>query len=386
MGNTHRSFWSDTQTRSLPSCRCASSVRSAPTSTRRVSGAKLGAWLGDEARAHRVLRCLQSGVVDELDVEAWKTVFQHDGFPGLIVVEEAQRIDARSARWIRLLKRYHHRGLVVLCAHREPVLRERLGEQLSATIETVELSAMTSHEVAQWLTMALGSVDPLLCERFHRTGSGNPSPMNELLRVWRLEGVMIESDAGVGTRRGPGARGPSPGQPARGSFRLGSTRCRTPRYLLQRCAAVGQVFWKPVAVEIAIGDAAEVSAALDYLVEYGWLEEFVDPQLPMATAYRFRALMVMRRSPLADAPAEPAALFMRRSPEWLPSERRQLTTGLRTVLARHLMLAAIRGGCVGAVQRLAAGCAPGWRRLCSRRGFEPGGGERDRKPTSEPAT
>ena len=329
------------------------STLSADVDAPHVSGAKLGAWLGDEAGAHRVLRCLQSGVVDELDVEAWKTVFQHDGFPGLIVVEEAQRIDARSARWIELLKRYHHRGLVVLCAHQEPVLRERLGEQLSATIETVELSAMTSDEVAQWLTMALGSVDPVLCERFHRTSGGNPSHMNELLRVWRLEGVMIESDAGWVLDEDRVREVQVPGSLRELLQARIDALPRTPRYLLQRCAAVGQVFWKPVAVEVAIGDAAEVSAALDYLVEYGWLEEFVDPQLPMATAYRFRALMV------AEVASRMLPLSLRRTihakvAQWLQVSGAELTTGLRTVLARHLMLAQSEEDASALYEKLAA--------------------------------
>ncbi len=132
--------------------------------------------------------------------------------------------------------------------------------------------------------MALGQVQSDLVERFHETSGGNPSHMNELLRVWRLERVIQEEDSIWGLDKERISEVQIPGSLRELMQARIDALPRTPRYLLQRCAAVGRVFWKPVAVEIAIGDEEEVSAALMYLVENGWLEDFVDPQLPKTTA------------------------------------------------------------------------------------------------------
>ncbi len=314
------------------------SMMSADVDAPHVSEETLGEWLNDRDHAKRLLTCLQGEVAEPLDVSAWRDVLNHTKFPTLLVVEEAQRLDSRSVRWLELLVRDHDQGLVILCAHEDEMLKERLGQDLSDKSKTVELASLSAAEVGQWLGMALGAVDQDLVERFHQTSGGNPSHMNELLRVWRLEGVIREKDSGWGLDHDRIEEVQVPGSLRELLQARIDALPRTPRYLLQRCAAVGQVFWKPVAIEIAIGDSDEVSAALMYLVENGWLEDFVDPQLPQATAYRFRASMV------AEVASRMLPLSLRRTihakvAQWLQSNGAEITTGLRMVLARHLMLA-----------------------------------------------
>ncbi len=298
----------------------------------------LTSWLGDQDLAAAVLSVLQLDGTQPLDPKAWRPVFEHKDFPSLLIVDEAQRLDSLSVRWLELASDKVKQGLIVLGAHKDEVLRERLGAGFASTVETVELLALTEAEVGEWLTLVLGSATDDLNARFHETSGGNPSHMNELLRVWRLEGVISETESGWDLDRDRIEEVRVPGSLRELLQARIDALPRTPRYLLQRCAAVGQVFWKPVAVEIAIGDEAEVSAALKYLVENAWLEDFVDPQLPEATAYRFRATMV------AEVASRMLPLSLRRTihgkvADWLQSNGTEITTGLRMVLARHLMLA-----------------------------------------------
>ena len=314
------------------------SMVSADVDAPHVSEGTLGEWLNDQEHARRLLKCLQGEITEPLDVPAWLAVLHHEKFPTLLVVEEAQRLDSRSVRWLELLVSDHDQGLVILCAHEDEMLKERLGQDLSQKTKTVALESLSASEVGQWLGMALGAVDQELVDRFHQTSGGNPSHMNELLRVWRLEGVIREKDSGWGLDHDRIEEVQVPGSLRELLQARIDALPRTPRYLLQSCAAVGQVFWKPVATEIAIGDAEEVSAALIYLVETGWLEDFVDPQLPEATAYRFRASMV------AEVASRMLPLSLRRTihakvAHWLQSNGAEITTGLRMILARHLMLA-----------------------------------------------
>ena len=102
--------------------------------------------------------------------------------------------------------------------------------------------------------------------------SGTPAHLVELVGAWRSEGVIRQGEDDIWEL--DASRQLQSSLP--GSLReLLQARIdqlpRTPRYLLQRCAAVGRIFWHPVAERIAIGDAVEVTAALDYLIEHGWL-------------------------------------------------------------------------------------------------------------------
>ena len=193
--------------------------------------------------------------------------------------------------------------------------------------------------------------------------------MNELLRVWRLEGVMIESDAG-GYSTGTGCE--------RSKSRVA---CAAPSGSDRRAAAHPTL--PPAALRRRWAGLLEAGRRRGRYRDAGGLRSARLPRrvwlarrvcrpstahghgVPIPGVDGRRRLRMLR---------EPAAHDSCEGRPVAPSERRGLTTGLRCS-HRHLMLA-IRGGCVGAVRKACCGCAPGWRRLCSRRGLEPGSGGR----------
>jgi class 3 adenylate cyclase len=303
-----------------------------------VLAADLQNWLGEGSAALTILDHLSSEEPWDEAQAMWQFVIDHEQFPSLLIVDEAQRLDARSSSWLRAFLEWRGQGLVLLNAQQDELLRERLGEALGSTTPTIDLPALNQAQVKQWLAAALGTVEDQLAQRFHETSGGNPSHMNELLRVWRNEQVIHEDHEVWVLDVDRIAEVQVPGSLRELMQARIDALPRTPRYLLQRCAAVGRVFWQPVAVEIAIGDEEEVLAALSYLVKNAWLEQFVDPQLPKTTAYRFRGTMI------SEVASRMLPLSLRRNihgkvAAWLEESSAELSTGLRLVLARHMMLA-----------------------------------------------
>jgi class 3 adenylate cyclase len=317
-------------------------------SPRAVKPEALRRWLGDQADCAAALEEFFDPGIGHNEAalsaafDALETLDAAERLPHVIIVDEADRLDSLSLRWLERLNRGSGPGLVLLSSAKNV---GDVGAPFDAWPELGQmvLEPLSAAAVGEWLTAALGAVSADLVDRFQEVSGGNPAHMRELLRVWRAEGVM---------------RGDAEGRFVLDPLRLqevavpGSLRellqaridelPRTPRYLLQRCATVGQVFWHAVAEVVAIGDKAEVDAALIYLRDHNWLIEAVDNELPDERAYTFVTPLV------AEIAAHMLPLALRRSlhakvAEWLRLRGALEQSGMRMLLGRHLMLAEEQG-------------------------------------------
>jgi class 3 adenylate cyclase len=315
---------------------------------RMVATETLRQWLGDSAdHAPALEQLFDPGIAhNEVALDAALDALDQlsDGglLPTVIIVDEADRLDPLSLRWLERLLGGPGSGLVVLSSDKRAA---DLGAPLDswAALQHFALDPLSEAAVEEWLGGALGAVSGDLVQRFSEVSGGNPAHMRELLRVWRAEGVV---------------RGDAEGRFVLDPLRLQEVAVpgglrellqarvdelpRTPRYLLQRCAAVGQVFWHAVAEVVAIGDKAEVDAALIYLVDHNWLTETVDDELPAERAYTFVTRLV------AEIAAHMLPLALRRNlhgkvADWLRARGALERPGMRMLLGRHLMLAEEQG-------------------------------------------
>ena len=307
--------------------------------------ASLTYWLGEHAHLAEPLARLHGlpGAVGTADQEeglaAWNALLKTDRIRlRTIIVEEAHQLDAASIAWLKIWAETPGAGFSLLSSLPDHGFQTAGIVDLNSSI-VLSLEPLCGQGFQDWVEVNLGPCsDELLSQLSDMTG-GTPAHLVELVGAWRSEGVIRQSEGGIWEL--DASRQLEASLP--GSLReLLQARIdqlpRTPRYLLQRCAAVGRIFWHPVAEQVAIGDAVEVAAALDYLLEHGWLKQYQDSSLPETKAYQIVNAMVTE----VAAKMLPQALrqtLHRRVADWLESRVDGRHPILRSQLARHLMLA-----------------------------------------------
>lgn len=306
--------------------------------------ATLAYWLGDASALADPLALLHGlpGALGERSISdglaAWEQLLQDERFANInIIVEEAHQLDDDSITWLKLWANQGGAGMLLLsCLPSEGRLADSLTEL--ENVERLQLGPLKGQGLLDWAEHSLGHCSPGLVDQLAEMSGGSPAHLVELIKVWRTEQVVTQDDQGIWQL--DEARQLAVAIP--GSLReLLQARIdqlpRTPRYLLQRCSAIGRIFWQPVAERVAIGDATEVAAALDYLVENGWLARYADPNLPEVKAYRIINTMV------TEVAAMMLPLTLRKTlhakvADWLKERVGDRKPGLRSQFTRHLML------------------------------------------------
>ncbi|MBM65119.1 MAG: hypothetical protein CMH55_02645 [Myxococcales bacterium] len=307
--------------------------------------ASLTYWLGEHAHLADPLARLHGlpGAVGTMDqsagLEAWKALLETKRMAvGNIIVEEAHQLDIASIAWLQMWAETSGTGFILLSSLPTPSFEDAGITDLEVS-QVLELGPLSGDGFLDWIEVNLGQCSDELLAQLSDMSGGTPAHLVELVDAWRHEGVIQRSESGRWEL--DGGRQLEASLP--GSLReLLQARIdqlpRTPRYLLQRCAAVGRVFWHPVAERIAIGDAVEVAAALEYLIEQGWLRRYQDKSLPETKAYQIVNTMVTE----VAAKMLPQVLrqtLHQRVADWLASRVDGRHPVLRSQLARHLMLA-----------------------------------------------
>ncbi len=115
----------------------------------------------------------------------------------LLRVDDADHLDAVSARYVAWLVRRQGARLVLTCrdftALKEP-LRALWQDDL---LERIDLQPLTLHETTSLVTEALGSpLEIASAERVHRATAGNPLYLREVVRAARTSGALDHTATG----------------------------------------------------------------------------------------------------------------------------------------------------------------------------------------------